>query len=584
MNRPVFSLKNLAIWHVFFTILILCVLIFLSIRALDKYRWSDWGFGDAQTMLSLNQWDKDGWFTNRFLFLPQGYFKGIHILDEPELRHHAHGICPEASPRIGPRLWYTHYPPGYLIPYAFLFKLGLNNIFFMRMLSIFFSIGALVLMYILFSKITSPAISYIAVLFYGLSHTFFGYADTIANQPIDDLLRFAFMLLIVISTRTTSFKKRKVLMLSAWVTEFLLSLSSFDSIFFIYLWLIAWDFLERRGFRWKTYLVFGVAPLAAFFLQFLQIAWYLGLNNAIIDIKDTFLQRSWSMAGLNRFNLFYHVLLKLLNILYKPISLVLLLLIFYIVYLKFIRDKDRDRELPSLRLLILLFLCGMPFIFLIPYTAAMSYEVRLIAPSIALLIGGVTYLFFKNLKNIFRGNLNHKKKSIVGYKHKLTIAYVLSSGIVVSLFWFYFVFNDRKPVYNVKEGHHDILLAEKIKSIPTQYEPVIFDIGGFQLFWNPNYVPGYPQIHPITEYYIGSKPILCFTQPEGLVSDLLYMTSHSKYKFSPVLITGNLEYLEKILNILREKNTLKCEPVEKYIIMNKYVIILTDCLKIAGFN
>ena len=68
-------------WHLALGIFLLFLLIVLSVRADDEYRWSDWGFGDAQTMLSLRQWEEGGWFHNYLLFKPQGYSPVIDLLD-----------------------------------------------------------------------------------------------------------------------------------------------------------------------------------------------------------------------------------------------------------------------------------------------------------------------------------------------------------------------------------------------------------------------------------------------------------------------------------------------------------------------
>jgi hypothetical protein len=214
-------------WHIALGVFLVGLLLFLSVRASDQYRWSDWGFGDAQTMLSLRQWEEGGWLANDFLFVPQGYAKVVTLLDDLPLRHHAHGTCPGSSPRVGPRLRYTHYPAGYLIPYAVFFRLGLDNLFGARMLSILFSVCGLTLMYVLFSKLTSPAVAFLAVFFYGLSPVFLGYADALANQPLDDLLRFAFMLAVVLSTRAGSARQRKWWAVSAWGLQFMLSLWGF---------------------------------------------------------------------------------------------------------------------------------------------------------------------------------------------------------------------------------------------------------------------------------------------------------------------------------------------------------------------
>ncbi len=99
---------------------------------------------------------------------------------------------------------------------------------------------------------------------------------------------------------------------------------------------------------------------------------------------------------------------------------------------------------------------------------------------------------------------------------------------------------------------------------------------------NPSYVPGYPQIHPITEYYAGCKPILCFTTPQALVSDLLYLVEHSQYKFSPLLVARDLIPIKEAFSILSKEGVLKQEltlpdNIDKY----KYVLVLdlTENLK-----
>lgn len=572
-----FRLKNSKIWHTSFCILLFCLLIFLSIRASDEYRWSDWGIGDAQVMLSVRHWEEEGWLANRLLLIPTGYAKVIRLLDEPELRHHAQGISPISSPRVGPRLRYTHYPSGYLIPYALLFKLGFERIFFMRLLSIFFSIGALILIYVLFSKITSPRISFVAVFFYVLSSTFLGYADCIGTQPIDDLLRFAFMLGIVLSTRAASLRQRRIWMVSAWIIEFLLSLVSFDSVFFVYLWLISWDFLDRQGFRWKTYLIFALAPLTAHSLQFLQNVWYLGLTDAVIDIKDTFFMRSGLEESFSRFFLTGYSFIILFNNFYKPIGLIVLLLIFYTVYSKFLRDKN-ERELPSMRLLAVLLFCGLAFGFLLPYGTTMSYEAKQIAPFMILLVSGTTWSFLKEFRRSIRRNYNFKRKKEFSARQKLMPLYLFFCTVIFIAFWYHFAIAPRKPLYDVK-GHPDALLARKIKSIPTKYDPVFFNMGGFQKFLGSVYFSDYPQINPIIEYYVGSKPILCFAKPEGLASDLIYMVNRSPYKFSPILVTENLAYIKIVLSGLSKKEVLEKEPPQPDNIMGKYILDLTDYLK-----
>jgi hypothetical protein len=597
-------------WCIALSIFLICLTLFLSIRASDKYRWSDWGFGDAQSMLSLKHWEEGGWIFNKFLFVPQGYATAVYLFDEPALRQHAHGINPGVSKTVGPTLRYTHYPSGYLVPYAILFRIGLDDMFHVRMLSILFSIVALILMYILFSRIASHGVAFIAVVFYGLSPSFLGYADTIANQPIDDLLRFAFMLTVVLSTRTESMRQRKKWMVSAWIFEFMLSLSSFDSVFFIYFWLIAWYAIDGKGFRWKTYLIYALAPISAHSLQFLQNVWYLGFTGAVVDIKDTFILKSGAdsvynilssgMAG--RGTTILDTVDILFQNLYSPNVLIIVMAVFYIIY-SFLLKSREERSLPTLRLLIGLFLCGSIIIIILPHAARMSYEARQMMPFVSLLVGGVVWSFVKEFKYSIHGKSNALGEGESKLRRGVRLSYLLLSSVLILYFGYSFMLNNRQPVYLIPDEKTDmmfaseisssqrldlmrfrtlreeVLLAEALDKMPVYHEPVFFSVNGFSLFWQHDYVPGYPQIMPLLEYYVGSRPILCFDTYELLVNDLVYLIKRSPYRFSPVLVTSSLEQMDQILNLLMQVGMLRDVPMAINNVMGRSVLDITDYLR-----
>ncbi len=596
-------LRKMNSWSLALLIFLFCVTLFLSVRASDKYRWSDWGFGDAQTMLSLKQWEEGGWFKNYFLFAPQGYAQVCSIFDDPQLRQHAHGTCPGSSPRVGPRLLYTHYPAGYLVPYAVLFRLGIDSLFAVRMLSILFSVGALIFMYMVFSRITKPGIAFFAVFFYGLTPTFLGYADALANQPLDDLLRFGFMLAVVMSTRAGSDDHKKIWLITAWATEFMLSMSSFDSVFFMYVWLVGWDLIDNQGFRLKRYLLFSLAPVSAHGLQFIQNVWYLGLNDAVIDIKDAFLLKNAADPNYNlgqgRMTVIADTIVILFNNLYNPAVFIIGLSVLYVIYYFLVRDK-MDREMPSVMLLALLFLSGLSFVLILPHAARMPYESRQMIPFVALLSGAVAYSFLKEFGksiHIVQGSENtglQKFRKITGP------LYLFVAAVFLIVFWYRFTLNERQPVYYIPDEKTDaqyeatirtgqrmdlmryrslreeVLLAEELAKIRPAYDPVIFSIDGFQLFWDPAYVPGYPQIMPITEYYAGSRPILCFDAPEALVDDMLYMIQNGPSRFSPLIVSRNFDLLRHIADRLNERGMLIAFPQSPPNVMGKFVLDLTD--------
>ena len=565
-------------WHRAIALFLAALFLFLAVRAYDDYRWSDWGFGDAQTMLSLRQWEEGGWFANYFLFKPQGYAPVVDQLDEPELRHHAHGTCPGSSPRVGPRLWYTHYPAGYLIPFAVLFRLGLDSLFSVRMLSILLSIGGLALMYAVFSRITSPRVAFVAVLFYGLSRPFLGYADSLANQPIDDLLRFGFMLAVVLSTRADDAAKRKRWLIAAWIIEFSLSLTSFDSVFFIYLWLIGWDLLERRGFRWKLYLLFSLAPVTAHGLQFLQNVWYLGWHDAFIDIKDAFLLKHGADTDYNfgrgRLATIVLSLLLLLKYVFDPSWVILVLLAAYLIY-GYLLAEDRG-DLPSVGLLGLLFLCGLGFVVVLPMAARMAYEARQMIPFAALLAGGITWSFVDAFRSSLHRRTSEEKSSGREAGTRFAVPYLAVSAILLLMFWFGFLLADRSPIYDVTRLMPEIRFAEQLRVLPTKHEPVYYELGGFFTYWNENYVPGYPQIMPITEYYTGSRPILSFNTAESAADDVTAMVRRCGAPFSPVLVAMDMDILRQVLLRLKEQGTITTVPVARTLAMGRYLVDLTD--------
>ena len=585
MNEDILPrLKRGNPWHLLLATLLTLLFLFLAVRANDEHYWSHWGFGDAQTMLSLNQWDKGGWIDNYLLFKPQGYAPVVDLLDDPSLRQHAHGTCYSSSPRVGPRLWYTHYPAGYLIPYALLYRLGGTSLFPQRLLSIAISLSALVLMYLLFARLTRPGVSFLAVFFYSTSTMFLGYADSLANQPLDDLLRFAFMLMIVQATSDGA-SRRGLWYLAAWLCEFFLSLSSFDSVFFIYAWLIGWDLITKRGFRWRTYLLFALAPISAHCLQFLQNAWYLGWTDAGHDIVDAFLLKNSTkidtgdnlFAG--RLGIVVTSLVQVFYMVYSPGLAFLVVLALYLFY-RWRLAAPEEQTLPSGWLLLLLFLCGLAYVLVLPQAARMSYEGRQMIPFVSLLVSSCTWSVIDGAR-CYR---SRRKSTSLTEKASGAVAlpaYLVLAGGLLALFWINSVFSNRfpSPWAMTQDNMEDVLFAGELKAFATPYEPVYFDFGGFELYFNPTYSAGYAQILPDTEYYTGSRLIMCFDTPELLAKDMATMIRKATNRFSPMVLTASQERMAQVLAVLNQQGLLTSMPNNIEIRRGRYLLDLTPFVK-----
>lgn len=129
-------------------------------------------------------------------------------------------------------------------------------------------------------------------------------------------------------------------------------------------------------------------------------------------------------------------------------------------------------------------------------------------------------------------------------------------------------------------GSPDIALARELKNHATRNEPVYFDIGAFRAYYNREYVKGYPQIHPMVEYYAGSRPILCFTDSESLVRDLVFLLGRHGEAFSPVVVARDGRALMAVVSALHRQGHLN-DPnaVSAFVACGCYGVDLTDYLK-----
>jgi len=281
--------------HLLFIILVLVLGVYLVAKAVPEESWDDWGFGSAQTMMSSRHWVNDGFIYSKFLFLPTGYSKSVRYIDDPDLRQHAHGI--RTGELVGNRLYYTHYPAGYLLPYATLMKIGFNERYWFRFLAILISLGGLTLMYTAFSLISARMIAFLATLYYAGSTMFLGIADSLANQPVDDLFRFSIIFLSIWIYKISDSKRKRLYSTLVWFLYFALASSSYDSTFFIFVWLVGLDIIMTKKILWKKWLVFVLAPITAFLVQLLQNIWYLGFSDALLDIYGSFRARANTGPG-----------------------------------------------------------------------------------------------------------------------------------------------------------------------------------------------------------------------------------------------------------------------------------------------
>lgn len=560
------------------TITMLCLVgAVLCFRAVQEERWSGW-IGDAQTLLTMRHWAADGILAHYALFVPQGYSIATQYLDEPSLRHHAHGIAPGSSPNVGPRLYYTHYPSGYLFPYALLMKAGWDGPAAFRILSVSFSLGAVCLMYLSFSRIMSPAVGFFAVAYYLTSSMFLRYVDSLANQPLDNFLRFLFIWLTLAESKAETSLLRNVYWWSAWAAYGWLALSSYDSIFFLLVWSVGFDLLTEKGLRLRRWTCLAVAPVLAFALQFLQNAWYLGLQDAARDILDTFMGGTvarphrrlvvlWgeiaSMAGRS----------VVLKIALGPIFLLLSWLV--------VRGGG-ERARVFLQYLLLFGVAGSIFAVVLVTAGGMFYQGHQFAPLVSLLVGGLTVwcldvVLLRRWISLGIFRMAYLPRTLIVVL-VFTVGLLWGGSVWASLSEWDIPPHLKSTDHMASINQEDLALARMLKE-PVGCDRVVFNVQGFTGHLIP-YIPGYPQLHPLYEY-MADAPILSFDSPDAVAKDLLLLWKRSEFRFTPILVSRSNADIQAIVRVvLTELNSEQTLPPSR-LLHGRYILTLlhpTACL------
>ena len=504
-------------------------------RCADPWAWSGWAFGDAQTLQTLRHWKEDGLAFHHGLFIPSGYSKTVRYLDEPALRQHGHGISPVSSPGVGPRLRYTHYPPGYLYPWYALYSAGLEDPRWLRAAAVLVSLAALWIWFEAFCLLASPPVAALACLFYLGSSAFLQIAHALANQPLDDLFRALGVLLALLEWRATDPQAAARFRRMAWAAALLLSLCSLDSVFFVLAWRVGFDLLAGRRPRWRLWAAFLGAPVLAHALQFLQNAWYLGGAEALHDVEVTLHHKS-ALGGILPFGPLRDLCLGMMPFLdqhgpWRAGAAVLLTLGALCLVL-----KGRPALAKPLGLLLL---CGSLFGLLLPRSATMAYEVRQLAPCFCLLVGAATALAVSALAR-WTALGNGARIGACALAIFAGGAWQASAAKAEHEFTFSSRFLSTNP---------DIAFAKALGE-KFQGDRVYFNCNVFAPFFTLDYLPGYHQVFPLLEL-LADGPVLSFDAPDSLAADLGVLWRRSEFPFSPVLLVDVPEHLPGLWATLR---------------------------------
>ncbi|MFC1756623.1 hypothetical protein ACFLZC_00475 [Patescibacteria group bacterium] len=528
-------MKNIFRKHFLFILLLFILTVYLGLKAIPSNSWDDWAFGSAQTMLTMRHWVEDGMIYSKFLFIPIGYSKIVQYFDEPEMRRHAKGTT--TGELMENRLYYTHYPAGYLIPHGILAKIGFESRYWFRFLALLFSLSALILMYFFFCFLSNKLIAFLATLYYAGSTMFLGLADSLANQPIDDFFRFLILLLSVLAVRNASnVKKFRIYNIAIWVSYFLLASSSYDSTFFVFVWLVGLDIVtdwntNKDGakprtkrlkeiflVRGKKWLLWGSAPVLAFILQMAQNVWYLGWRDMWLDVYGSFKFRTTSAPGSGFFEKHIRSMFSPLVYLADFRARFIIPIISFLFFIFWKLKNKVSYTWPKIQVLVLLALAGFAYPFILSSTAYFPYQGRQMLPFVGLLLASSTILIFKIFKE----------------KREMSL-YLIGMLLLVASLWF--VQAQRTYSYILEWPNNTvdkevISFTKEIKDIEGENK-VIFKLDGT--------IPTrHHHASLVLEYYM-NMPIMSFKYSFDLVRDYKWLKDRSEYPFYSVVLTTTEE-------------------------------------------
>lgn len=553
---------NFLIW--IFIALVIIIGVYLTVKATNENSWDGWGIGSTQTMLSIKYWVTDGWTKHYFLHIPAGYSKAAVHFDNPELRQHA--WVDVTGNKDEKQIYYTHYPSGYAFPSAFLMEIGFKNRFWFRFFQILVSLASLFLLYKFFSLIVDRIIAFSATLFYMISVPFLDFADDLANMPIDDFFRFLILLLSILALRHIGNAKKYIIYnFGIWFVYFLLVISSYDSTFFIFAWLIGLDIFIARKILWKKWLIFASAPILGFGLQMIQNSLYMGFSNMISDFSGA---SNFIVFASNSIQKFIHQ--RFLEGLLFPITsafgfdfraryLLLFIIIVLAILFLFKRSKNLANLVPSaFRYLAILGISG--FVQSLVLTDNHPYKGRLLGVAVAFLVG--IFIFY-----------------IIQIMRKKIKIQPLGALLLIFITVFIWFLQINRTLAYIKEWPNNVYdpaiinFSQELKAVLADRS--IKDGIVFTLFPSKPYGDLTDTMARYYDMYYYDKLILSFDNPALLVKDYQGLKKISKHPFSAIIIMKDKSQIDNFLELIQKTSPeLSEKSIKSFMVQDKYILII----------
>lgn len=226
--------------------------LFLVIQGSHKWHYSGWAGPDAQYTIAGRHFAQEGFVFHRFLPMVKPGFLHNYI------------------PNNQPNGHYTHYPPLQSLLVGVIAKILPDHIHLGgKIFSSFVSTLALLFYFFFFRQFASGGIALMAILFIGLAPPYLKFADSLCNQPLDELFR---ALVFFLSVRLVS-RWNRGCYLALWITLFLLAFNSVEYLPFAFFFV---GFFLFKRLSWKPTLILLSSVILVWVLHLAQVIWEWG--------------------------------------------------------------------------------------------------------------------------------------------------------------------------------------------------------------------------------------------------------------------------------------------------------------------
>ncbi len=301
---------------------------------------------------------------------------------------------------------YLTCPPGPEIFNGLLRKyLNINSLYGFRIISLWISFLGLIFWYLFIKKVTNSSGIALLALFFYVCHPYFLYGfDSLHECSLSEVFKFGILYFAAVFVKTENRQHKNLALVFMCVCFFLVSFITYQYIVYLALFLVLfWRWHGRKVFCKEIYLLLAV-PIAGFFLHMAQVICYLGgVMNALGVMKTALVRRvidSPDALGKLDFLAWFRMLSYYFSgILIFPLSLIIVLFLSSIIFYFHSDEQAQYKARKALKLLFMLFLCGMSWYVLFPAHSYAHIYVgfleRLIVPCAVIGLSIFAYLFWE---------------------------------------------------------------------------------------------------------------------------------------------------------------------------------------------